>query len=69
MSELKKVKVLSDSDGHWYVVPEEEVGEFRNFLNSLEHDYNEQLEINFIHKFSKYLTGGDINLVQLYAEM
>lgn len=56
---MQPVYVVTDSDGHWYVIPITLILEF----------YNIEDENLFIEKFGKYRTGGDINLVQLYAEL
>lgn len=62
MSELKKVKAVQDSDCHWYVIPAEMLDEFYKLLEG-----NESTEDEFIDKFEKFRTGGDLNLVTLYA--
>lgn len=64
---LKKVIVAKDNDGHWYVIPLELKGEFFTLLELSETNYH--AEDNFIDKFGHYMTGGDLNLVQLYAEI
>lgn len=62
---LYKVKVTQDESGHWYVLPNEllerfyEDGEDEDFVDSGQFD----------DAYGKYRTGGDINLVQLYAEL
>lgn len=68
---LKKVNALKDDSGHWYVVPEALVIEFHNLLNlsAGKGEKAEQAEDEFIEKFSQYMTGGDLNNVQLYAEI
>jgi hypothetical protein len=63
---MNPVKVLTDGDGHWYVVPAEKASQFNSILrNCEEQDDYEIFEVTF----GKYRTGGDINLVQLYAEV
>jgi hypothetical protein len=61
---LKKVHATKDNDDHWYVIPVELIEEFDKLL-----DGGESTEDEFIEKFSDYMTGGDLNLVQLYAEI
>ena len=56
---MEPVYVVSDDDGHWYLIPVALRLEF----------YNTTDENEFNNKFAKYRTGGDINLVQLYAEL
>ena len=59
---MKKVKAVQDGDGHWYVIPD---NEFVTFCEMEEHgDYEA-----FNERFSQYRTGGDLNLIQLYAEI
>ena len=63
--ELKKVKAITDESGDWYVIPNElfesflEDGQNEDFVDSGEFD----------NKYGKYRTGGDLNLVQLYANI
>ena len=62
---MRKVKAIRDDSGHWYVIPSELISEFRAdesneyFVDSGEFD----------NKWRRYRTGGDLNLVQLYAEI
>ena len=70
---LTAVAAVQDNDSHWYVVPAELKDEFHNLLE-MAADYNnepvqEQAEIEFDAKFTRYRTGGDLNIVQLYAEI
>lgn len=64
MNNLTRVNAIKDDDGHWYVIPIELSVEFHNLLNG-----GERTEDEFIEKFSKYMTGGDLNNIQLYAEL
>lgn len=67
------VKVLSDGDGHNYVVPNELSERFDGLLESMSwaehegrvHDYN-KYEREFENEFSKYRTGGSPNNYQLF---
>lgn len=60
MKNLKPVVAVQDDNGHWYVIPRERRDEFYWEL--------EMIEI-FPDHWNKYRTGGDLNLVQLYAEI
>ena len=62
---LKKVKALQDESSHWYVVPDELAIEFD------EDAYNEDIidSGEFDRKWGRYRTGGDLNLIQLWAEL
>lgn len=64
MEKLKKVYAMKDNDGHWFVIPAEMIDDFRRLR-----DGGEKIEDEFIEKFSQYMTGGDLNNVQLYAEI
>jgi hypothetical protein len=69
---LKPVVAMRDDSGHWYVIPKELQSEFSKLIEmSLNYDdaASEQAELEFTDKFSKYRTGGDLNNVQLYAEL
>ena len=61
---LIKVNAAQDDSGHWYVIPIElydeflKEGEIEDFVDSG----------GFDNKYGKYRTGGDLNLIQLYAE-
>lgn len=62
---LRKVYPVEDGDGHWYVIPFELKDEFfKDEENGVEDEYEA-----FIEKYSQYKTGGDLNLIQLYAEI
>lgn len=62
---LYRVKVVTDGDGHWYVVPVELADTFTEMLSAGEADeYNA-----FNEMFSMYRTGGDLNNAELWAEV
>ena len=65
MKKLEEVQVLIDNSNHWYIIPNDLVDEF------LEDNKNEDLTYNgeFGRKWEQYMTGGDLNLVQLYADL
>ena len=60
-----KVKATQDENGHWYVLPNEVVDDFdkdgqnEDFVDSGDFD----------NKYNKYRTGGDLNNIQLYANI
>jgi hypothetical protein len=60
---LQLVKAVEDDSGHWYVIPNRLLDEFykdgenEEFVDSGDFD----------NKYGKYRTGGDLNLIQLYA--
>ncbi len=65
MKKMQKVKAVKDQDGHWYVIPDSEMVPFYEMEENGEDDeWN-----SFNERFSEYRTGGDLNLVQLYAEI
>jgi len=65
---LQKV-VAAECGGDWYVFPSEMQEEFNRLseLAEVSDNYDEQDEFN--EKFGKYATGGELNLVQLYADI
>lgn len=62
-TQYQPVSVVSDGDGHWYVIPSKDAGLFVSMLERGEAD--EYTEFN--DRFGRYMTGGDINNKQLYA--
>lgn len=62
---LKPVVAIEDQDGHWYVIPKELEDEFIKMEEEGEEDEWEA----FNEKFSEYRTGGDLNNIQLYADI
>lgn len=64
-AKLQKVKAVKDDCGHWYVIPEELFEQFRWDDNNDEMSYSGL----FDDKYGQYRTGGDLNLVQLFAEI
>jgi hypothetical protein len=62
---MQKVKAVKDDSGHWYVMPNEVCIDFFKDLDN--EDMVDSGE--FDEKYGKYMTGGDLNLVQLYAEI
>lgn len=68
---LTAVVAVQDDSSHWYVIPKHLEEEFSELLNISigEGQEAEQAETEFIEKFSGYMTNGDVNNVQLYAEI
>lgn len=62
---LQKVKAIQDESSHWYVIPEELLPSFR--IDEQDEDMIDSGR--FDDKWGKYRTGGDLNLVQLWAEI
>lgn len=62
---LQKVKAVQDESSHWYIIPLDSYQEFLNDAN----DYELCESGKFDDKWGKYRTGGDLNLVQLWAEI
>ena len=62
--EIEKVKVIKDESGHWYIIPNKLVKEF--YKDESNEDMIDSGE--FGNKWGGYMTGGDLNLVQLYAK-
>ena len=62
---LQKVKAVKDDSCHWYVIPFEKSKQFFKDCES-----NEMADSGeFDDKWGKYRTGGDLNLIQLWAEL
>lgn len=62
---MRKVYAVQDDDCHWYVIPFEMKDEFQSDLEGLSDENIYEWE----DKYSQYMTGGDLNLIQLYAEI
>lgn len=62
---MKKVYAVQDNDGHWYVIPFQLKEDFFMELEKGEDDERDNFELNYSH----FRTGGDLNLIQLYAEI
>jgi len=62
---LEPVKAYQDESGHWFVLPVKLEYEF------LEDEQDEDFidSGGFDEKYGKYMTGGSLNLVQLFAEL
>jgi len=64
-SKLKKVLAVQDESCHWYVIPLELRDDF------YKDEFNEDMidSGEFDNKWGQYRTGGDLNLIQLWAEI
>lgn len=62
---LQEVKAVQDDSGHWYVIPNGLLESFRK--DEQNEDFVDSGK--FDEKYGKYMTGGDLNLIQLYAEI
>jgi len=62
---MQKVKAVQDDSCNWYVLPIDLVDEFYKDLQ--DEDFIDSGK--FDDKYSCYGTGGDLNLIQLYAEL
>jgi hypothetical protein len=62
---LEKVKARQDDSGHWFVIPNDIEDDFDNDLDDM--DFIDSG--GFDEKYGKYMTGGALNLIQLYAEL
>ena len=63
--QIEKVKAVQDNDSHWYIIPNYLLEEFESDL------LNEELQESgeFGEKYDQYRTNGDLNNIQLYAEI
>lgn len=62
---LVKVQAVQDDSGHWYVIPNELKDEF----NSDSENWEMCDSGEFDTKYGEYMTGGDLNLIQLWANV
>lgn len=69
---IQKVIAVRDESCHWYVIPENLYDrwiELNKLMDGENQTVFEKAEDEFIKMFSKYMTGGDLNNIQLYAEL
>lgn len=69
---MQRVYATQDNDGHWYVIPYYSAARFSQLLELSEYgvyDDWEKYEEQFIEEFSQYMTGGDLNNVELFADV
>ena len=64
-AKLEPVKAVKDESGHWYIIPVMLYSDFRK--DESNEDFVDSGK--FGEKYGKFMTGGDLNLVQLYAEI
>jgi len=62
---FQKVKAVKDDSGHWYVIPNELAESF--YSDSENYDFCDSGYFN--NKWRMFRTGGDLNLIQLYADI
>lgn len=62
---MKRVYAVQDDECHWYVIPYEMKDEFHSDLDGLSDDNIYEWE----DKYEQYRTCGDLNLVELYANI
>lgn len=62
---MEPIHAVTDDSGHWYVIPLRLAGDF--YEDSENEDFCDSGE--FDKKYGEYMTGGDLNLIQLYAEL
>jgi len=65
--ELKRVYITQDNDGHNYVIPYELRADF--IVTMANYETSDDAQEHFDAVFSQYATGGDINLIELYARI
>lgn len=63
MKGLQHVFCAQDESGHWYIIPYHLKEDFNKLVGL------EEKEDEFIALFSQYMTGRDLNLKPLYAEL
>lgn len=63
--ELKRVYITQDDDGHNYVIPYELKDEFKSDLEGL----SDENIYEWDDKYGQFSTGGDVNLIDLYAKI
>ena len=63
--QIEKVKAVQDNDTNWYIIPNYIIEEFESDL------LNEELQESgeFCEKYEQYRTHGDLNNIQLFAEI
>lgn len=62
---LQQVKAVQDDSCHWYVIPSDKADEFYS-----DNENEEMVDSGeFGHKWDEYRTGGDLNNIQLWAEL
>lgn len=62
---MKRVYAVQDQDSHWYIIPYEMKDQF---FEDEENGSRDEYEY-FCEKYSQYMTGGDLNNIELYANI
>ena len=65
MEEYQRVYITQDEDGHDYVIPYDKKEEFGRLC---EVSYESEEFDEFEEKFGEYMTGGDINELEIYIK-
>ena len=62
---------MMDDAGNWYVIPNKMLHDFIILLDKVYESgfYDDDAEAEFEEKFGKYRTGGNVNNIQLYADI
>ena len=69
---MKRVYAVQDDDCHWYVIPYELKDKFFELDEKMGTDNEtefQEADTYFNGLFSQYMTGGDLNNVELYANI
>lgn len=70
MSNLERVYIAEDGDGHYYIIPYELKDRFCKMLELSYYDNDTEASENFEKMFGRYLYGEDIfSTIPLYAEI
>lgn len=65
---MTRVYCTKDDSGHWYVIPYELKDDFNLLITDMDNEpFNYDLFQEFEDKYGYYRTGGDLNLISLYA--
>lgn len=62
----RKVKAVQDDSCHWYIIPNDLLESFYADLRDLDQKWYTG---DFDKKYGKYMTGGDLNLTQLFIKI
>jgi hypothetical protein len=60
-----KVRAVQDDSCHWYIIPNDLTEQF--YIDMLDEDIVDSGE--FDEKWGEYMTGGDLNNIQLWADI
>ena len=62
---IQKVRATQDDSGHWYVIPERISDIFHRDLENEDFVDSGEFDVRYGH----YRTNGDLNNIQLYADL